>query len=419
MGILQRLGFDAFPAEERMITSIPGIERPGANLLQVYGLGDVTLPTVTIDTALTVPAVWAAVAFLSRTLAALPLHSYRNTREGPERIVGGLQTLIHEAPNSEWTSFKLRQHFWQQVFTGGRGLLYIERSGSNILGLWPINPTGVQIKRTTEGKTTYDVSGKIYSATDIIDVPFMLKADGLGHYGPIVQGAAAIQLALAMNAYGSKFFAGGGVPPLAVEGPLEANADAMTRALQQIKQSIDVARDTQIPIARMPPGYKLSPIGFDPDKGQMTDAQRFQVEQIARLYQLPPVFLQDLSRATFTNAEQQDLHLVKHLVGQWAETLEEEMNLKLFGQRNGGRYVEHNLDGLLRGDLLSRMQAHGQAVQNAIRTPNEVRALENLPPKDGGDDLMIQGATVPIGQQPDAAGGEPNDDGTQGADGSA
>jgi phage portal protein BeeE len=73
-------------------------------------------------------------------LAALPLHAYRKRTDGPEKIEGGLETLIHEAPNKEWTSFKLRQHFWQQVFTGGRGLLYIERSGSNITGLWPIDP---------------------------------------------------------------------------------------------------------------------------------------------------------------------------------------------------------------------------------------------------------------------------------------
>lgn len=386
--------------EERMIASFPGIERPGANLLQVYGMGNIDLPAVNTDSALTVPAVWAAVAFLSRTLAALPLHAFRNTAEGPQKIAGGLETLIHEAPNAEWTAFKLRQYFWQQVFTGGRGLLWIERSGSNITGLYPINPVGVAIKRDTLGRTTYETGGKVYSAADVIDVPFMLKADGVSHYSPITQGAATIQLALAMTTYGSKFFAGGGVPPLAVEGPIEAGPDARKRALTEINQSVRDATDLGIPIARMPPGYKLSPIGFDPDKGQMTEGQRFVIEQIARLYQIPPVFLQDLTHGTFSNSEQQDLFFVKHLVGQWVESLEEEMNLKLFGQRNGGRYVEHNVDGLLRGDFLARMTAHSTSVQNAIRTPNEVRSLENLPPLPNGDDLMIQGATVPLGSTP-------------------
>lgn len=386
--------------EQRMITEIPGVERPGANMLQVYGLGDVLLPNVTIDTALTVPAVWAAVTFLPRTLAALPLHSYKNTAEGAQKIKGGLQTLVHEAPNSEWPSFKLRQHFWQQVFTGGRGFLWIERSGTNILGLWPIDPSLVRIKRGPTGKTTYEIDGKVYPSSDVIDIPFMLKANGVDHYGPIQKGYKAIQLALAMNDYGSKFFAGGGVPPLALEGPLPQGPEAFKRAMADINRAIDNAKSEDKPIFPMPPGHKLTPVGFDPEKGQMTDARRFQIEEIARIYNLPPVFLQDLSHGTFSNVEQQDLHLVKHLISQWAEALEQEMNLKLFGQRNGGRFVQHNLDGLMRGDFATRMSGLSQAIQTAILTPNEARALENRPAMEGGDDLMIQGATVPLGQQP-------------------
>lgn len=395
------------PPEERIITSFPGIERPGSNMLQVYGLGDIALPSVTIDSALTVPAVLAAVAFLSRTLAALPLHAYRKTGDQPAKISGGLETLIHEAPNPGWTAFKLRQYFWQQVFTGGRGLMWIERSGTNIIGIYPMNPAVTKIVRDGMGRVAYEVEGKIYPAADVIDVPFMLKADGLCHYGPITLGAKAIQLALAMNDYGSTFFAGGGVPPLALVGPLPAGPDAMKRALTQTQQAIDAARSSGKPIVSIPTGYELKPIGFDPEKGQMTEARTFQLGEIARIYQIPPVFLQDLTRATFTNAEQQDLHLVKHLIAQWAEALEEEMNLKLFGQRNGGRYVEHNLDGLLRGDLVARMTALSTAVQNSLLSPDEGRALENRPAKGGNaDKLFMQGATVPIdSMQPDAADG--------------
>jgi phage portal protein BeeE len=94
-------------------------------------------------------------------------------------------------------------------------------------------------------------------------------------------------------------------------------------------------------------------VGFDPAKGQMTEARLFQIQEIARVYGIPPAFLQDLSRGTFANVEQQDLNLVKHLVAQWATALEGEMNLKIFGRLNNTRYVEHNLDGLVRGDLVA------------------------------------------------------------------
>lgn len=383
-------------AEERVMNLS---NQPGLSVAQVFGIQNVALPTVTIDSALTVPAVWAAVSFLSRTLAALPLHAFRKAKDGPEKIAGGLETLIHEAPNPQWTSFKLRQYFWQQVFTGGRGLLWIERSGTNITGLYPINPALAVISADPFGVLSYKVGDKAYPAADVIDIPFMLKTDGVCHYSPVTQGAKAIQLALAMNDYGSTFFAGGGVPPLAVKGPMEAGPEAMGRALDQIHQSIELAKQKNAQIARMPPGYELSPIGFEPEKGQMTDARRFQTEEIGRIYSLPPVFLQDLTHGTFSNTEQQDLFFVKHLVGQWAQTFEEELNLKLFGQRNGGRYCEHNLDGLLRGDFATRMSGLSQAIQTAILTPNEARALENRPAKPKGDDLMIQGATVPLGTE--------------------
>lgn len=371
------------------------------NFLAYFGIQSINLPAVTIDSALTVPAVLAAVAFLSRTLATVPLHAYRKSKDGPQKLTGRIESVVHDAPNDGMDSFKFRQWFWQQVFTGGRGLAWIERTPQGVDSLWPMDPTKTTIKRSG-GKIIYQFGDtahpvKEYPAEDVIDVPFMLFHDGLRHYGPITMASKAIQLAIAMNDYGSNFFAGGGVPPLALTGPLPVGADAIKRAQGDIKRTIDAAKNANDPIFPIPAGYTLNPVGLDPAKGQMIEARRFQVEEIARAYQLPPVFLQDLSRATFSNAEQQDLHLVKHLIGQWAQALEGELNLKLFGRGNTSRYVEHNLDGLLRGDFVSRMTGYGNAIQNGIRTPDEVRALENLPAKGGqADQLQIQGATVPL-----------------------
>lgn len=203
-----------------------------------------------------------------------------------------------------------------------------------------------------------------------------------------------------MQAYGRKFFAGGGVPPLALVGPVPQGADALRRAMADIQRAIEAARQSDAPVFAMPPGHDLKPVGFEPEKGQLTEARRFQNEEIARAFQLPPVFLQDLSRGTFSNTEQQDLFFVKHLIGQWAEAFEQEMNLKLFGQMNGRRYVEHNLDGLQRGDFKSRIEGLARGIQTAQLTPDEARALEGRRSKPNGDTLYIQGATVPLGTQP-------------------
>lgn len=390
-------------AEARSATSPENEKVPvsAETFLQFFGIQSVDLPRVTIDRALTVPAVAAAVTFLSRTLAALPLHAYRRGKDGDEVLTGPTAETVHVNSNDLMSSFKFRCFFWQQVFTGGRGLAWIERDKDEVINLWPMDPRKVTIKRIGF-RLIYRYEGKEYPAADVIDVPFMLKADQLQHYGPISLAAKAIQLAIAMNDYGSNFFAGGGVPPLALSGPLPQGAAALERQKSDVERAIKSAKDSKSPIVAIPAGHELKPVGFDPAKGQMVEARLFQIQEIARAWQLPPVFLQDLSKGTFANVEQQDLHLVKHLIGQWAKAFESEASLKIFGRDHGGRRVEHNLKGLMRGDFKSMIEATARAIQTAQLTPNEGRALDNRPKSKNpaADELLIQGATVVLGTQP-------------------
>lgn len=355
------------------------------------------LPPVTIESALEVPAVLDAVGFLSRTLASLPLHTFKGDAE---KVEGDLAMLLNEAPNPDWSSFEWRRYMWQQVFTGGRGPSWIERAGtSRIAGIWPMDPALTTVARRN-GRKFYRFEGREYAAADVVDVTFMLRANQIDVYGPIAKGRKAIALAIAMHDFAGAFFAGGGIPPLALEGPLPAGVDAFKRAQGDIQRAIDMAKKAGMPFFGMPPGHQLKAIGIDPDKGQMTEARLFQIQEIARLYGLPPAFLQDLSKGTFSNTEQQDLQLVKHNIGQWAKAFEDELNLKLFGQRRRSRKVKHNLDGLQRGDFKSRSDGLGRGIQTGQLTPNEARALEERPPLDNGDVLYIQGATVPLGSVP-------------------
>jgi len=204
-------------------------------------------------------------------------------------------------------------------------------------------------------------------------------------------------MAIAATQYGARFLRGGGVPPFAVTGGF-ASKGAMTRARDDLEKAVSDAAKEERQALVLPAGLEIKPIGGDPEKAQLVELHRFMVEQVARMFSLPPTFLQDLTHGTYSNTEQQDLHLVKHTLRRWIEEFEAELNLTLFGFSTDGRFVEHNVDGLLRGDFMTRMQGHAVAVQNGIETPNEARETEHRPPKPGGDDLMIQGATVPIGQ---------------------
>lgn len=407
---------DASPAETRSIEDPQySLAENSDALLALFGVLDRngTLPLVPIAAALQVPAVFAAVAFLSRTLAALPLHSFEAKPNG-ERIDDDQARLLNDAPNEEWSSFDWRRYHWQQVFTGGRGMSWIERAGDRVMGIWPMDPAKSAVGRRN-GRKYYRFEGREYPAADVIDTPFMLRGDQLSAISPIATCNKAISLSIAMTDYAGGFFLGGGMPPLAMQGALPNGADALRRAQEDIKRAIKLAKESGAPFFAMPPGYELKPVGAEPAKGQMADARLFQIQEIARIYQLPPVFLQDLSKGTFSNTEQQDLTLTKHLIGQWAKGFEDELSLKLYGWRKRDRRVKHNLDGLQRGDFKTRIEGLARAIQTGQLMPDEARALEDRPPDPNGQGakLYIQGATVPLGTvlaTPTSPGGSPTND---------
>ena len=373
---------------------------------------------VTLERALGIPAVWAAVNFISNTIAALPLQLYKSDADGLNGVARSdpLYPILHDVVNEDSvTSFKWRKQAMFCVLTNGRAFTYIERNKARrIANLWPLDPKHVTV-RTTDNRTFYDVKNGgqavAYAATEIIDLPFMLMADGVSHMGPIAANRNALGLAIAMEEYASKFFQGGGVPPLSLQGPMTSEA-AMRRATQAVDEAVRRANTENKHVIYMPAGHELKPIAFNPENGQLNEARMFQLLEIARIYNLPPTFLQDLSRSTFSNSEQQDLHFVKHALTPWLELWEQELNAKLLGPRSKS-FIEFNVDGLLRGDFKTRMDGYAQAIQNGIRTPDEVRESENYGRKGGAaGGLFVNSTIVPIDK---AGASQPGTPGTEGA----
>ena len=395
MGLLDR-----FRKSENRNLENPNAPVSATDFLQIMGWGDFESSSgvnVNVDTALGIPAVWSAVNFLSGTIASLPLNVYQKTESGREKYEGRISGILHDVVNDGMSSFEWRKYMFEQVLTGGRSVTYIERNGKGeVVNLYPIDPTDVRVE-VIGGRKTYRLDARVYEAKDVIDIPFMLKANGVDVRGPIATNRDAIGMAIAASRYGSKAFQSGGIPPVVLQGPFQSGAAAQRASEDVANTTAKLAREGR-PVMALPLGHEMKQIGFNPEQMQLIELQRFSIEQVARIYSLPPVFLQDLTHGTFSNVEQQDLHFVKHTIRRWIEQTEAELNLKLFG-RTTNLYVEFNVDGLLRGDIKSRMEAHATSIQNAIRTPNEVRDIENMPPMDNGDDLMIQGATVPIGTQ--------------------
>lgn len=392
---------DFFRRSEKRNLENPTAPVSATDFLQTMGWGDPISSagiTVTIDNALGVPAIWSAVNFLSGTLAGLPLHVYRKTANGRAKVDNGVAPILNDVANDGMSSFEWLKYSFEQVFTGGRSVTYIERAGNGtVKNLWPLDPAKLRVERLSDGRKVYRYNQTQYQADEVIDIPFMLKSNGLDVRGPLMTNKDVIGMAIASSRYGAKAFQSGGIPPAVLQGPFQSGASAVRASDDVAKTMAKLASENRAVMA-LPLGHELKPLGFSPDDMQLLELQRFCVEQVARIYSLPPVFLQDLTHGTFANTEQQDLHFVKHTIKRWVEQTEAEINLKIFG-RNSRTYAEFNVDGLLRGDFKTRMEAHATSIQNGIRTPNEVRDIENLEPMPEGDSLMIQGATVPISAQ--------------------
>lgn len=399
--------WNPFSRAERRSAELLVYSSSAANVFELFGGGQVSSSDIVVNeaNAMRVPAFSCGVNFLSGTLAGLPLQVFDKTRQGRKRVRVPAAQLLQYAVNDETSSFDWRKGFFQSVFTHGRGLSYIERGdGGRLLNIFNLDPLKTTIKRKN-GRTTYEYTEAgnktVYSASEIIDVAFSLKSDGISHIGPLHTGRDVLGRAIAATEYGSKFLANGGVPPFAVTGNFQSK-EALKAASDDLAKAVRKASKEKRQALTLPVGLEIKPIGVDPEKSQMVETERFMVEEIARVLILPPTFLQDLTHGTFSNTEQQDLQFVKHYLKRWAEQFEQELNLKLFGRGNNKRYVELNMDGLLRGDFKTRMEGYSQAIQTGQLMPSEVREQENRVFVEGSDKLFIQGATVPLdvaGQQ--------------------
>ena len=356
---------------------------------------------VSLREALSLPGVWAAINFLSAAMAGLPIEVFEKTEGegGDQKVSGGVADVLGTAVNDTTTSFAWRETFFSEVYGPGRGYTYVERNRKGeAINLFPMEYARTTVRKVN-GRLFYDYadpSGKVktYDGKDVIDVAFLLKADHVTHHDPVRTCAAAIRQGLNANRYALTVFGKNGVPPYVLKGPFAAAKEMMRAAADLMKVTRRFAEDGK-PVLPLPAGHELVRLGDDPEKMQLTPVQIFAVGQVARIYQLPPVFLQELSKGNYNNIEHQDLHLVKHTLRRWVKKFEQELTLKIFG-RGSRRYVKLNLDGIMRGDFKTRIEAIVRAIQNGLMTPNEGRALENRPPIAGGDVLLVQGATVPI-----------------------
>lgn len=366
---------------------------------------------VTERSAMQMTAVYACVRILSEAIAGLPLHMYRYKDDGGKEkaLNHPLYLLLHDEPNPEMSSFVFRETLMTHLLLWGNAYAQIIRNGKGeVVALYPLMPNKMTVSRDETGQLyyTYQKSQEelpkdnTYTVTlhpsDVLHIPG-LGFDGLVGYSPIAMAKNAIGLAIATEEYGSKFFANGAAPSGVLEHPGTIKDPQRVREswMSQFGGSANSNK-----IAVLEEGLKYTPISISPEQAQFLETRKFQINEIARIFRVPPHMVGDLEKSSFSNIEQQSLEFVKYTLDPWVVRWEQSIQRTLLTPEEKKTYfVKFNVEGLLRGDYQSRMSGYATARQNGWMSANDIRELENLdriPAEDGGDLYLVNGNMLPL-----------------------
>jgi len=363
------------------------------------------------QTAMQNTAVYACVRILAEAIAGLPLHVYEYTDSGKQRAPDHpLYYLLHDEPNPEMTSFVFRETMMSHLLLYGNAYAQIIRDGrGNPLALYPLLPSKMEVSRLPNGELVYsykrekeesreDPAGGtvILQNNEVLHIPG-LGFDGLIGYSPIAMAKNAIGMSIATEEYGAKFFANGANPGGVLEHP------GVIKDVQRIKDNWNSqyrGGENAHKIALLEEGLKFHAIGIPPEQAQFLQTRKFQINEIARIFRVPPHMVGDLEKSSFSNIEQQSLEFVKYTLDPWVVRWEQSLQQALILPTEKGKlFIKFNLDGLLRGDYKSRMEGYSTARQNGWMSANDIRELEDMnriDPAEGGDLYLINGNMLPL-----------------------
>lgn len=339
---------------------------------------DKSLSAVNPNTALTFSTVFACVRVIAESIATLPLFVYK--RDGNNKIKAinhPLYSLLHDAPNNECTSVSFIESLITQILLVGNGFVEIVRDNFNIVKeLHLIDSNKIRIFRDTNNTILFEYNSDGVLIT--LSKSQVMHIAGLGWNGiiglsPISMMRKQITTGLHQDNFALDFFSNGVKKVPIISHPSRLNQDAK----KNLKESFREAWEKGIVV--LEEGMKIDPITMNLSDAQFLESRRFSVEEICRIFRVPPHLIGDLSRSTNNNIEHQSIEFVTHTIRPWCVRIEKALNSYLLNHLEKKKYyIEFNLDGLLRGDTLTRQQANQIKLNNGVLTRNEWRRQENL-----------------------------------------
>ena len=298
--------------------------------------------------AMQMTEVYTCVRILSESIAGLPIHIYNYTDSGSKEktINHPLYRLIHDEPNPEMTSFVFRETLMTHLLLYGNAYAQIIRNGKGeVIALYPLMANRMSVDRDDKGHLYYQYQMQdsdaptmkngtvILKPSDVLHVPD-LGFDGLVGYSPIAMAKNAIGLAIATEEYGAKFFANGATPGGILEYPGTVKNPEAVRE-RWIK---GFSGNNSHKVVVLEEGMKYTPISISPNEAQCLETRKFQIDEIARIFRVPPHMVGDLEKSSFSNIEQQSLEFVKYTLEPWIVRWEQSINRALLSEIEKASY---------------------------------------------------------------------------------
>ena len=362
----------------------------GAGLL--FDRGSSSGMPVTEETALRLSAVYACVRLISDTISTLPYDQY--VRRDGQRFPYRPKDAWVDRPSTEMP----KTTFWKQVIVSllldGNAFVQVVRSGNEIVDLIPINPTQVRVDRRNGRKIFFVNETLVMDSTQVLHLTEMMLPGQLRGVSRIKQAKEALGLGLALEEYAAQFFGNGAFAGGVLEFP-EKLSPEQRKEIRETWNAQHQGPKRAHRVGMLWGGGKFNPMTVNPAESQLVDQRRFAIEEVARIFRVPPFMLgvSENAAMAFASIEQQQLFFRQHTIQPYVEMLEDHFAALL---ENPNTFIKFNMSSIVRADLSSRYSAYNVALLAGFMSVNDVRSLEDLGPVEAGDQYRVPLQNIPL-----------------------
>lgn len=366
--------------------------------------------SVSKEQALRVAAVWSCVRVLSETIASLPISQYEKDEDGKKRVKvdSPLNTLVGEQPSPLFNSFMFFERMLVDLSLDGNFYAYIERNNGGFpVGLHPIKCNDVDVFISPKGRGVYyeikqNDSNTMYPKTGRVNGIDMIHVKGISLDGvkgkPVIEVAAeTLGISLALDKHAGSFFKNGANVGGILKHPGNLKPETAKRLRESWNSNYGGSTNAG-KTAILEEGMDFQARTIPNNQAQFIESREYQISDICRIFRVPNHLVNDLSRATYSNIEAQQIDFVVHTITPWVKRIESELNSKLIPfKKRGIEYFKFNLNAILRGDSKARADYYRTLVNIGVISPDEVRTLEDLNTIGGASEsYYMQSNMLPI-----------------------